>query len=330
MNRERDNKSRAEEIRRRREEEQKRRSVVTTQRKRPEHKPAAPAAAIGTPRTARSRFSSRYDIAMSSPNYSSRAGSMNRAGGWQIQAPSIPRPSFGPRWISFLVLLACAAGLYALLAADIFLVRQVQVQGNGRISSQEITGLIAGIGGPSALLNPLQIEYNVLTAYPDIETVSISVDLPAQVTITVVERQPVIAWQQNNQLVWVDAKGFAFPPRGIVDGLVNVSAEGVPPAPTLDVTQTIGARPFLTKELAQSISTLAPYVPQGATLIYDPTYGLGWSDPRGWQAFFGQTNGQVTLKLQVYQSMVETLNKRGIRPSLISVEYPDAPFYREK
>lgn len=331
MSRERENKSRAEEIRRRREEEQKRRAGLTTQRKRPEHKPVTSAPAIGTPRTARSRFNSRYDIAMSSPTYTGRAGSL-KPGGWQIQAPSIPRPAFGPRWISFLLLAACIAGLYALLTADAFLVRQAQVQvsGNSRISGAEIVGLLSGMGGPSALLNPLQIEYNVLTAYPDIETISVSVELPASVSITLVERQPIIAWQQNNQLVWVDAKGFAFPPRGIVDGLVSVAAEGAPPAPTQDLTQTIGARAFLKPDLAASIATLAPYVPQGATLIYDPTYGLGWSDPRGWQAFFGQTNGEVELKLKVYQAMVETLNRRGIRPSLISVEFPDAPFYRER
>ncbi len=325
----RDNHSRADEIRRRREEEQKRRDL-TTQRKRPaEKKPASKAepVKIGTPRN---RFSNRYDIAMSSPGYS-RSNKQQKPT-WQIQAPSLPSFGYGPRWISFLVLISCAASLYMLATAETFIVRSLQVQGNNRIGTSEIVSLLGGaVGEPAALLNPLQMEYNVLTAYPDVEGISVSIELPAQVTITIAERQPIIAWQQNNQIVWVDEKGFSFPPRGFVDGLVNVAANGAPTSlPTTDLTQTMGARPFLTAELAQAINTLAPYVPQGTSLIYDPEYGLGWNDPRGWQAFFGQTNGQITTKLQIYQSMVDTLTQKGIRPSLISVEFPNAPFYREK
>ena len=155
------------------------------------------------------------------------------------------------------------------------------------------------------------------------------VNLPAEVVVTVSERQPVVAWLQDGQTVWVDAQGYAFPPRGLVEGLVTVTSAGAPPIPaSVNVAQTIGARPFLTPDLSATIVTLSPHVPQGAALIFDPGYGLGWSDPRGWKVYFGHSNGDAGLKFQVYQSMLDYLAQHNIQPTLISVEYPNAPFYR--
>jgi cell division protein FtsQ len=149
------------------------------------------------------------------------------------------------------------------------------------------------------------------------------------VIVTVSERQPVVAWMQDGQTAWVDAQGYAFPPRGQVDGLATVTSAGAPPIPAnLDLNQKIGARPFLTSELSAAIVTLAPSLPEGASLIFDPNYGLGWSDPRGWRVYFGHSNGDATLKFQVYQSMVDYLTQQDVQPTLISVEYPNAPFYR--
>ncbi len=34
------------------------------------------------------------------------------------------------------------------------------------------------------------------------------------------------------------------------------------------------------------------------------------------------------MKLKVYQSMVDTFTRQGIQPTLISVEFLDAPFYK--
>ena len=77
-----------------------------------------------------------------------------------------------------------------------------------------------------------------------------------------------------------------------------------------------------------AILVLSPNVPAGSTMIFDPTYGLGWNDSRGWQAFFGTSARDMALKIRVYQSLVDSLASRGRIPVFISVVYPDAPFYR--
>jgi cell division septal protein FtsQ len=248
-----------------------------------------------------------------------------------MQAPalSMPRVEYGPRWISLLLAVACALTLYIMLGMDPFIVRDAQIGGNLRVSAEEISSSLGVMGHSSAFLNPAQMEYNILSAFPEIATAHVDVTVPAGVMVTVTERQPVAAWQQDGQAVWVDAQGYAFPPRGLAEGLVTVVAAGAPPAPAnLDATQTVGARPFLTSEMSAALTTLSPRLPEGAALIYDPRYGLGWGDPRGWQAYFGHSDGDMQTKLQVYQALVDYLIEKGVSPQLISVEYPNAPFYR--
>jgi len=70
------------------------------------------------------------------------------------------------------------------------------------------------------------------------------------------------------------------------------------------------------------------YMPEGTTLIYEPDYGLGWDDSRGWKVYFGKTTGDMSMKITMYQALVDNLTQRGVAPSMVSVEYPNAPFYR--
>ena len=46
------------------------------------------------------------------------------------------------------------------------------------------------------------------------------------------------------------------------------------------------------------------------------------------RAYFGVTSSDVELKMRVYETMVNSLTQRGIRPALINVTYPTAPYYR--
>jgi hypothetical protein len=332
MSRDRVTITRAEAIRRRREEEEKRRDKDTRQRT-IKPKPAStqakterPALSLTPASTDRLRRR-RYDIAMSAPH----GRTSPRGGGRTIQLPeiSLPRLDYGPRWISFLLMSTCLLLIYGMYNTDAYLVQNVTVTGNQRIRTDEIEMILGIWNQPSFVINPAQIEYNLLASYPELVSARVSVGLPAEITIQVQERRPAIAWEQAGQVVWVDAEGYSFPPRGATDDLAIVTAMGLPPLPpNADEAQTIGARPFMTPELAQSVMTLYPTMPEGASLVYDPQYGLGWQDPLGWQVYFGQSGDDMQTKLNVYLTLVEYLLNRNIQPALISVEYPSAPFYR--
>jgi hypothetical protein len=325
MSPDRPNITRAEAIRLRKEEEQKRQEAQVKKRfirSRP-GSPKPPAER--TPRkpipVSKSPHSRRYDAASTRSVFGARPAS--------TPSLSLPKVTYGPRWLSFLLSAACGLTLFILLGMDPFIVRSAEINGNLRLSAQEVSSALGVMGQSSALLDPAQVEYNILSAFPDIATARVDISLPAVVRVTVSERQPVAAWQQGDQLVWVDAQGYAFPARGLAEGLVTVTSTGAPPAPSnLNIDQNLGARPFLTHEMTTALMSLTPQVPQDAALIYDPRYGLGWTDPRGWQVYFGDSGGDMDTKLKVYQAMTDYLGQHEITPKLISVEYPGAPFYR--
>jgi cell division protein FtsQ len=145
----------------------------------------------------------------------------------------------------------------------------------------------------------------------------------------VVERTPILLWSQGENITWIDANGISFMPRGNVPGLIPIASNGNPPnvAPP-DLKQSVYNQPFISPDMVQAIVTLYPQVPDGSPMIFDPKYGMGWQDPRGWSVYFGQNTQDIPMKLKVYQAILDTITKQGVQPTLISVEYLDAPFYK--
>ncbi len=329
--------TRAEAIRRRKEEEQKKRdkstfknvstpkSTSAPQTSANPRKGWAPQATHSATPVSASRWQRRNDIAMSLPYSQNRGYQAPKTPGISISMPHI---SFGPRWISLLIVIICSTGLYFMLNLDPFIVHTAEISGNERINAEEIQSVLGIVDKPTAIIEPAQIEANILAAFPDISKVQIGVNFPNSVVISVTERIPVAAWQQNGQTEWVDALGYSFQPRGEIQGLPTVIANGAPPTPIVDPKQVGGPKPFLPADLSQAISTLSSQLPQDATMIFDPRYGLGWNDPKGWQVFFGRSLVDDNLKLKVYETMLAYLTKENIQPTMISVEYPNAPFYK--
>jgi len=76
------------------------------------------------------------------------------------------------------------------------------------------------------------------------------------------------------------------------------------------------------------VLSLKDHVPEGTTLQYDPQFGLGWRDPSGWLVYFGQDTNNIEIKLAEYQTIVQEISKQNINPTLISLEFLHAPYYR--
>jgi cell division protein FtsQ len=328
--------TRAEATRRRRAQVSRARKDVTGERaRRPASAPTLtriPTVRSSRP-SARSKVRRRYQVSVP---FGGRAS---------LSLPSLHIQA-GPRAISAAILLVAGALLAVLWYVPPFVIESAQVNGAQRLGASDINSVLAVAGKPLLTVNTKQLEQRVRAAFPEIRDVSVTVGFPADLKVTLSERTPVVAWQQGDQTLWLDSEGFAFPPRGTADGLITVKASAPPPAedtpavssaaapadagaPPQPISgESTGAQQLLTPDAVTALQAITPYVPQGSGLIYDPAYGLGWTDARGWQAYFGQSISDLSLKLQMYQTMVQDLASRGIQPTLISVEYPDAPFYR--
>jgi hypothetical protein len=187
-------------------------------------------------------------------------------------------------------------------------------------------------------IRPDQVTKDLQTNFPEFFKIKVQVSLPAGLTISVSERLPVIAWQEEEKAQWIDKNGVAFQARGAEGAaLVQVSAQGKPPAlPSIaegsqDKTPSTApavTQPFINPDLVKAILTLAPQVPADTPILFSPQYGLGWNDPEGWQVFFGSNTDDISMKLAQYRAIVDQLKKQGAQPTLISVEFPHAPYYR--
>jgi cell division septal protein FtsQ len=236
------------------------------------------------------------------------------------------RVRIGWRLVSLSLILLLGPGIYFAWTRPELRVHSAQVSGNTRIAADEITSVLGLNGSPVFLLRPEQMETQVLENFPELLSVNVSVALPNHVTLEVVEREPVVLWQQDGNYTWIDENGFAFRPRGEAGGLVVVQALSAPPE--LVAAEENQPTPFITEDLVRALLSLSIYVPAGTPILYHPSTGLSLSDARGWQAVFGKDADDMASKVSVYQAMVAWLDQRGIQPVLIDVTYPNAPYYR--
>lgn len=245
-----------------------------------------------------------------------------------LRSISIPRPRVGPRLFSFFLVALLGLALYLAFNLAYFRVSEAQVTGNQVLSAAEINSVLNVAGQPIFVLVPATLETRLRLNYPELVSVHVSVAFPNLVSAQVFERKPVIRWEQGGGYTWISEDGVAFRPRGEVTGLISVIALSAPPTDGNVSPDPLTPAPFISADIVRAIQGLGGHVPPGMMILYDANFGLGWNDPRGWRVYFGTKASDVELKVRVYESMVNSLSQRGIRPALINVTYPTAPYYR--
>lgn len=259
-----------------------------------------------------SKYRRRYDVVLPVP-------------GAEVRLPSLPEVRLGWRIISFILVIALGGLLAFLWTSPMFVVEAAGLSGAERVSSDNLN-MVIGVAGESIFsIDPSQVYTDIARAFPEMSAITIEVKLPAVISVTVVERQPVISWQAGGKEYWVDEEGVAFPPRGQAEGLVTVQSQS-PIPDELKAGNT--AKPFLEPGTITAIMEMAGFVPQGSVLVYEDDHGFGWLDGRGWTVYFGRDTRDMEMKLRVYSELVSRLERDGIMPQLISVEYVHAPYYR--
>ncbi len=245
--------------------------------------------------------------------------------GAELRLPALPNVHIGWRVVSGFIAGVALIALYFMWSSSAFMVSSIDLRGAQRLDAEAVDSVLKVIGSSIFNVESDQLFGILREQFPELETVSVSVGLPAKVVVRVEERAPVLVWEQAGLTVWVDAAGVSFIPQGSSEGLINVTALEAPPAIEGDnYTQHQLIRP----EMVKAIQALNQIAPQGSPLIYDPRLGFGWTDPGGWDAFFGQDGQNMTQRLAVYLAILNELSARNLSPTLISVAQLHAPYYR--
>ena len=154
----------------------------------------------------------------------------------------VPRRWFVRRFelVVHLVLVLAAAGGLALAAdrlrhADVLRIDRITVEGNARLSSGEVAGLVEVLRGENLLVADLEAGRAGLLASGWIREASLRRVLPSAVHVTLEEREPVGLSRFGSSLYLVDVAGHVideFGPRfsdldlPIIDGLSARGGEG--------------------------------------------------------------------------------------------------------
>lgn len=229
---------------------------------------------------------------------------------WQVR---------GAKLSGLVVLAGLSFVMYLLFTSPVFFVYTAEIQGNVAVSAREIYH-VSGVDSQSIFwLNPAQVAERI-RALPNIKAVTVSISLPAQVTIDVVERRPELLWQTGETLWWIDEEGFVVPPKGDVTGMLKIIDDEQQPLQT-------GAR--IDPTLVEGAQTLRLLAPDVSVVRYARTQGLIVATPEGWPVYLGN-GSEIRAKLVVLTALLADLKERNVNPAFIDVRNPLRPFYRPR
>ena len=207
--------------------------------------------------------------------------------------------------------------IYVLFSTPAFFVYGAQIEGNMAVTTREIYAA-SGIDSQSVFwISSAEVADRIM-ALPNIKSVAVSVSLPAEVAIKVVERQPELIWQTGESIWWVDQEGTIVPPKDDVAGMLRIiddDQQPVEPGHQIDLNVIKGA---------QRLRLLAPDV---SIIRYSRVNGLTVATPEGWPVFLG-TGGEINAKLVVLTTLLADLKERNITPAYIDMRNSLRPVYQ--
>ena len=299
------------------------------------------AGAVAGSNKAFNRSRRRIDIPLSAP-------------GAEVRLPSIPQIKIGWRLFSFVLVLISCFLIFEFWNSEEYMMDIADVAGLKHITSREVNAFLAVQGKPVFLLNPETIRLDLLDSFAEFSDVNVQIEFPNKLIIDVVERAPVLVWSYNGMNMLIAEDGSAYPQRdenfdinqlptiksNIRPSKVNNNVQNFTYSTEINQFQSdvsfeelnSGLETndiLLSAKLISAIIFLSDYVPGRAELLYDEVHGLMWEDERGWDVYFGDS-GSIELKTDVYKAIFNYLKNEGLKPEIISVEYPHNPYYRLK
>jgi cell division septal protein FtsQ len=221
--------------------------------------------------------------------------------------------------VILLVVLVAAAAWIGLDAR--FYVSHLGVTGTTRTPPLEVANMSGLVGTHIFWVNTADAEAQLLRSTPALKSAHITCRLPANCSIDVVERTPIVAWQYGGTVTWVDADGATFNPRGNSTDLKLITIEAVQ-GPAL-----IAGRPADPKVIAAALS-VAKALPNVRSYRYSGAHGLEFTDDRGFPVYLGLAD-DMSDRVMIWKALRDSLTARDVLPKFVDIRYPLAPYYGE-
>jgi cell division septal protein FtsQ len=224
-----------------------------------------------------------------------------------------------------LLILAGLIGLLVYGSVDArFFVYQGRVGGARHIKAEAIYSQ-AGVHEQNIFwIRPEKVAERILQI-DGIKAVHVTTALPAEVSITVEEREPVVMWRAvaQQQDWWLDEEGRVLPYPGDPESpemifVVDSSGRQLTPGGSLQPA-----------ELVHSVQQLAAALPGTRIFFYDGERELSFTqqvDGQQWPVYVGDS-ADLPHKIQVLQVLTRYLQEQKIHPRYVDVRWADHPVY---
>lgn len=242
--------------------------------------------------------------------------------GAEIRLPALPALRTGPRLVSFLLLALVGYLLYALLTAPAFYVAEAAVHGEELLTEGQVRSIAQADQVPVFLIDPAEAQAR-FAEVAEIAEAEVKVMWPNEVQLSVVEREPMVAWKDGYREWWISEEGVAFRKQGERPGLIRIESE----EPVLQVRQD-PLQQVIDPQVLVAAGVLSTQLPEVDVFEYHPVHGLGFEAEGGWTVYFG-VKGDMVGKVRLYRRILERLEAEGVVPALISVRDLSAPYYRQ-
>ena len=232
---------------------------------------------------------------------------------------------FDARWVSGILafLFGAAAACYAFL--PMFRFNNLVITGMEKISKAEVIYFSGAKGKPVFTINPEQVRTTLLTLYHDIYDAEVSIDFPAEMTISLTERVPVVEWDFGGDSFWIDKDGMVLNESRSQADTIHVYADSFPGASSQEDRNLPS---YFSKDVLHTIQTMGACAPEDKPLYFTYKNGFGWDTEEGWRIFFGKNDTDMDEKLRMERSLTTYFHENEIEPIFVSLEFKDAPYYR--
>jgi len=280
-----------------------------------------------------------------------RRVSVGVGNGAELILTNIPVIRPGWRLLSAFLVLLIGAALYIAWNTPALKIERLTLVGNQRVSRADVQAILNLNGKQIFTVDPNAIVKKVSASFPEVTNVTVEVNSPAEVIVSFEERLPVMTWEFDKTTYWVDPSGFIFMPHGKAKTPVNIHADEPPPvvettpkdqavpdaqAKNASLTKETSAPPqpaslvgkHINPMVMSSAIKLGAMLKKNTTLAYSSQDGLGWSDAEGWDVYIGLDLDNMDTKLLIYKAVIAQIKIDGVKPTMVSVENPDTPYYR--
>lgn len=220
--------------------------------------------------------------------------------------------------ISVLAVLA-GAGVFA-LRSDVFTVRELDVQGNSRVASEDVLAK-AVLDGASMFTVKLGEAEKRIAALPFVKSVSISKHWPAGVTIRITERTVWGTWEQSGVQYAIDREGI----------VLSTSQPGPGGAPVIESAEPGGRQEgdHVDRQAVDAAAEIYAELPavlgvQVAQVAFTAGKGVQVTTTDGRVAIFGDSSS-IAYKLAVWAATQKEAGKQGINYTSIDLRFGNRP-----